>query len=247
MERSRSTIGRLLEEISWEGNARHYRQGGRGFENVLAAEVFQALDFLPRAAFLGRIVQSIQGGDPETVKLLWNEIEEARFTFLPGDIFLGGHSSSSGTARSVQPDGILESTSVYCMLEAKRIKRGAFQPEQLAREMLAVLQEAQGRQPLLLLVLPSPPPVAVCGYGRLSIHDAVSKWLEPVLQQTESEFPAMEELAGRADSVIAYTTWQSISETVAAGKASFVSGDPSVDASISRLAETVLQAIVWHT
>ena len=30
MKTSPSTLGRLLEEISWEGNARHYRQGGRG-------------------------------------------------------------------------------------------------------------------------------------------------------------------------------------------------------------------------
>jgi hypothetical protein len=33
--KSPSPLGRLLEEISWEGNARHYRYGRRGFENGL--------------------------------------------------------------------------------------------------------------------------------------------------------------------------------------------------------------------
>jgi hypothetical protein len=54
------------------------------------------------------------------------------------------------------------------MLEAKRIKRGAFMPEQLAREFLAVVQEAGDRNRLLLLVLPTPPPVHVRGHGRLA-------------------------------------------------------------------------------
>lgn len=44
-------IGRLLHEISWEGNARPYREGGRGRENVLTAEVFLVLDFLPAQLF----------------------------------------------------------------------------------------------------------------------------------------------------------------------------------------------------
>ena len=52
-----SAIDRLLDELSWEGNARKYRGGGRGLENVLTAEVFQALDFLPRDAFLGAVLR----------------------------------------------------------------------------------------------------------------------------------------------------------------------------------------------
>ncbi len=132
---SPSPLGRLLEEISWEGNARHYREGGRGFENVLTVEVFQALDFLPRARFLGRIVESVAGGGSQAAKLLSQEAELVTFSLLPGDVFLSG----PGTAQlAVQPDGIIESPSVYCVLEAKRIKRGAFQPEQLAREYLVL-------------------------------------------------------------------------------------------------------------
>ena len=58
MKVSPSITGRLLEEISWEGNARRYRRGGQGRENVLTAEVFQILDFLPRDRFLGEVIRS---------------------------------------------------------------------------------------------------------------------------------------------------------------------------------------------
>lgn len=45
-----SVLGRLLEEISWEGSrVREYRDGGRGRENVLTAEVLgHFLTFLVR-------------------------------------------------------------------------------------------------------------------------------------------------------------------------------------------------------
>jgi len=47
-----SFVGRLLEEISYEGKkVRVYRDGGLGRENVLTTEVFQALDFMPRTLF----------------------------------------------------------------------------------------------------------------------------------------------------------------------------------------------------
>lgn len=40
-----STVGKLLEELSWE-HATSYRQGDRGRENVVGAEVMMALDSL---------------------------------------------------------------------------------------------------------------------------------------------------------------------------------------------------------
>ena len=58
-----SPVGRLLEEISWEGNARPYRHGGRGRENVLTTEVFALLDWLPRQAFLGAVLAAAHGAD----------------------------------------------------------------------------------------------------------------------------------------------------------------------------------------
>ena len=58
-----SAIRRLLDEISWEGNASKYRDGGLGKETVLTAEVLQALDFLPREAFLGQVLRMAHGAD----------------------------------------------------------------------------------------------------------------------------------------------------------------------------------------
>ncbi|MBE9020222.1 hypothetical protein IQ272_29640 [Chroococcidiopsidales cyanobacterium LEGE 13417] len=47
LDKNSSVLGRLLEELSWVGSTiGSYRTGGRGLENVLTAEVFQALDFL---------------------------------------------------------------------------------------------------------------------------------------------------------------------------------------------------------
>jgi hypothetical protein len=240
---SPSLLGRLLEEISWEGNARHYREGGRGRENVLTAEVFQALDFLPRAAFLGRILESLLGGALDAVKVLSKEVEQLTFSFLPGDIFL-----DKTTEFCVQPDVVIESPSVYCLVEAKRIKPGAFQAEQLAREYLAVVQEAQdrGRQALLLLVLPENPPVAVSGYGRLEIREAIANSLTLVLLRCDHAFQPPEELLSDVSSVVAHTTWTALAQAIDAGLHEFSCGDRSVDASVLRVANAALTAIKWH-
>jgi len=234
----------LLEEISWEGNARRYREGGRGFENVLTAEVFQALDFLPRGEFFGRLVASVVGA-PDAVKKLSVEAEQLAFSLLPGDISLA-ESPAAASQLCVQPDGVIESPSVYCLLEAKRIKRGAFQPEQLAREYLAVVQEAGQRSPLLLLVLPGPPPVAVTGHGRLDLHNAIAKCLKPVLARCEHEFPAAEELLRNVGSVVAYTTWPVVEQSIKAGLQASSFTNPSVEASVTRIANSALAAIKWH-
>jgi len=50
--RANSAIGSLLDEITWEGNARVYRGGGSGRENVLTTEVFWGRGLLPRRQFL---------------------------------------------------------------------------------------------------------------------------------------------------------------------------------------------------
>lgn len=241
MKTSPSTLGRLLEEISWAGNAKPYREGGRGFENVLTAEVFQALDFLPRTEFFARVFASAGGGASRACSCLAREAEQATFGLLPGAIAL-----SENPPLLVQPDGIIQSPSVHCLVEAKRMKAGSFQPEQLARELLACLQEADGRTPLLLLVLPKPPPVSVKGHGRLPVREAVAKWLPRVLGRAEGEFPPAEELVERVDSIVAYTTWGQIAKDVEDGLEAFGSAGPSVLGSVSRIAETVREAIEWH-
>jgi hypothetical protein len=96
-------LGRLLAELSWEGtDIKSYRQGGRGYENVLTTEVLQALDFLPRATFLGSIIASLHGSGIGAVSLL-SEIEEAKILVLPGDMILSGENIRLDTERETVP------------------------------------------------------------------------------------------------------------------------------------------------
>ena len=84
-----SAIGHLLEELSWSGRKiKEIRGGGRGIENVLTAEVLQALDFLPRTAFLGAVLRETHGGATLLKDTLLAEIEQASVTVLPGSMDL---------------------------------------------------------------------------------------------------------------------------------------------------------------
>lgn len=239
-----SLIGRLLSEISWDGNARTYRDGGRGRENVLTTEVFQALDFLPRSEFLGRVIGSAEGA-LETRRVIASQIEEAVIELLPGDLFLPRKGDGSEPL-CIQPDGVIRTPDVYCLLEAKRIRSGAFQPHQLAREYLTVLREAGDRHPLLLLVLPGDPPILVRGHGRLSIEEAIARWITPLLPQLDAEFPTAEELVKRIDSSVAWVTWAAIPEGLEAALEDLHCPDASILGSMSRLVQSVRQAIDWH-
>jgi hypothetical protein len=238
-----SHIAQLLREISWEGNAKPYHQGGRGRENVLTAEVFQALDFLPRKAFLGRVLDSAKGAT-DAVKLLSREAEHAKVKLLPGDIYL-----AKKDWFSVQPDLEIISPSVYCLVEVKRIKSSSFQPQQLAREYLTAIQEAhrRGVKPVLLLVLSGAPPVAIRGMGRLGIAAAIAKYLEPVRARCrDHEFAEIEKLIDGVNSVVAYTTWARLREAVSGGTEEFSARRHSLNASVVRVASAALAAIDWH-
>lgn len=245
MSDTHSSLGRLLHEISWEGNARTYRDGGRGLENVLTFEVFQALDFLPRTPFLGRIIRNAEGGCSKTLALIADHVEHLNFRFLPGNLFLSGSESINGSL-CVQPDAILESPNAYCLLEAKRLRRGAFQPDQLAKEFVTVFREAKERSGVLLLVLPKRPPVPVKGHGTLSLRDAVARWLPAVLERAEGEFPPLDELVARIDSTVAFTTWAAVAESVIEARRTFADADQPIRNSIDRLSDAVLHAIHHH-
>lgn len=152
-----SVIGRLLEEISWEGRSvRAYRDGGRGRENVLTAEVLWPLSCLPREAFLAAVLRQAHGAEGARVKAA-EELEVAEVTLLPDQMELGPG------RLIVQPDATIVSPATYTLIEAKRIRRSSFQVGQLAREFVALMATAGDRSPLLLLFLGSPPPVQVAG------------------------------------------------------------------------------------
>ncbi len=127
-----SIIGRLLEELSWTGSLiTKYRGGGRGFENVLSTEVLQALDFLPRTAFLGSV--ALHDGAAASRQALRDEAEQADFLVLPGEMWLQAEDIPKV---QIQPDAIISTPHVYCLVEAKRIRSSSFQPRQLAREFV---------------------------------------------------------------------------------------------------------------
>ena len=115
-----SPVGRLLEEISWEGNARPYRHGGRGRENVLTTEVFALLDWLPRQAFLGAVLAAAHGADQVRSEAA-AEVEAMTVSVLPGDVH-GVRTDGAPTPWSVQPDVRLESWRATVWVEAKRIR-----------------------------------------------------------------------------------------------------------------------------
>lgn len=241
-----SVLGRLLEELSWSGKSiRQYRDGGRGFENVLTAEVLTALDFLPRSAFLGAVLRAAHGAVGARAQVA-AEIEHAELTLLPDELRLAPSGTSQQSRLVVQPDGLLVSPSCLVLLEAKRIRSSSFQVEQLAREYVALMREAAGRTPLFLLILGEPPPVAVKGRGRLSIADAVSTALPSVLDRTEGHQLTDASLMDQLPEVAAWITWAELDSVVQAQRATFQASDPSVASSIGRLTDAVSEAISRH-
>lgn len=231
-----SVIGRLLEEISWEGRrSRMYRQGGRGIENVLSAQVLQALDLLPRTAFLGRIIRDAHGADAARAQVA-GEVEDLTVAFLPEETTL-----SAGGAR-VQADALLTGPNTLVLVEAKASGRSPFQPAQLSREYLALLQQAGDRMPLMLLMLGAPPPVMVSGSGLLDPLAALAAELRAHATGT----PAMDELLQRAPGILAWTTWPDIATAVADEMAHLEIPDPSLAAAVRRTAQSLVDAVSWH-
>jgi hypothetical protein len=245
-----SVFGRAIESAHWDGIA-GTKGGGQGWEKVLTAEVFQLLDWLPRTLFLGNVLRGAVGAR-DTILRLAEEVEGLEFELNPGDRYLADEPPPGCKRLPVQPDGIMSTASVYCIVEAKRIRRGSFNPQQLTKEYLAVLKLAAkaNRRPLLLLVVAEPKggregTVPVQGRGRTGIKEEIVSHLDELLPCTELGGTAGE-LAARIDSVVAYTTWTRIDDVAALGLTKIGTGDRSIDDSVKRLAKAVRVAIDWH-
>jgi len=235
-----SIIGRLLQELSWTGELiTRYRGGGRGFENVLSAEVLQALDFLPRQAFFGAVIQAVHGASATARQLLRDEAEAAEFLVLPGEMYL---QAADIPKVQIQPDAIITSPHVHCLVEAKRIRQSSFQPRQLAREFVMAQRLADGRHPLFLLLLSGPPPVRVRGRGRLAIRDAITAELSGVFS-TGADVAQIEPLI---EDTVCWLTWAELADGIEAAKRGFTSGVPTVDTAMQRLSDAILKAVKWH-
>lgn len=163
-----SVVGRLLAEISWE-RATAYREGGRGRENVLVAEVLMALDF------------------------------------LPGDMPL-----STGPSEG------------------------------------SPLVHSAGRMPVVFL-LGVTPPVLVRGKGRLPLKGAAGLGLESVLVQSGNGHLVGNELLNDLDQVFCWISWAEVDTAIRRQMATFRTDDPSVAASVQRLATSITSALAWHS
>lgn len=235
-----SVIGRLLEEISWEGRqVARYRHGGAGRENVLTAEVLQALDFLPRDEFLGEVLRAGHGAVEARTRIA-AATEALNVVVLPEETRLGV------IGPVVQPDAVLESEQAFVLVEAKRILRSSFQLEQLAREYLALMQQAGDRTPLLLLLLGDGPTVRVASRGRLQIDEAVRLTLSEVHARTQSPLD-LAELEARLPERLAWITWAEVRDVVARRVTTVTGCHPSMAGTVQRLASTLLHAIDRHS
>jgi hypothetical protein len=242
-----SVLRRLLAELSWAGaTIRAYRDGGHGYENVLTAEVLQALDFLPRRRFLGQVLQSATGAD-ESRRLLVEEIEEAAVTLLPGSQHLIPSGAHHRYRLPVQPDGIIKGPRTYTIVEAKRIHASSFKPEQLAREYVLALRDAGECRPLLLLMLGEAPPVHVAGRGRLGIEEGISLHLKSVLTRAENHSFSFAEAHARIPEVVCWITWAEIARVVQNQLQHPDGHDESVNRCIQRLCTTISEAVSWHS
>lgn len=236
-----SMLGRLLEELSWEGsNIRHYRRGGRGRENVLTAEVFAPLSYLPRSLFLAPVLRSAQGA-AAVLQQAASEAEHASITLLPEQSWL----SHGGTV--VQPDGLITTPSCRGLIEAKGMSRSAFQPEQLAREYICAVRDAGSRLPLLLLVLPNEPPVPVKKHGLLSIEDAIGTHLQSVLARTTGLAGTAAVLMERVAETVAWITWPEVQDVVRKVEIENAALPSGIGATIERLRSDLVRAIDWHS
>lgn len=245
-EDNESVLGQLLKELSWEGRSvRKYRHGGLGAENVLTAEVLMGLDFLPRQAFLGAVVAGAHGSEAAR-RALREEIEEAVITFLPPEIVLNPRGPSRGEQLIVQPDGVIISPSCSVLVEAKRIRRSSFQPEQLAREYVALTRDAGSRIPLLLLLLGAQPPVSIAGAGRMEIEEVIALHLPSVYERTADHPWSRATLLDRLPTAYAWITWQELGGIVTNQANRARPDNASVAATIDRLAASITRSIWRH-
>ena len=244
-----SPIGKMLADISWEGRlvAKKYRDGGQGKENVLTTEIFLALQFLPRFPFVEEVAKTFVSEAGDSRFLSQSEIESAEFVVFPsGNFALRPSARTHQQAIDVQIDAIIQTESSTVFVEAKRIGKGSFQEEQLARTFLVALRESGSRRPRVLFIPGADPPVLAKGIGRVSIKEGILARLAEVYSKTEGLNFSLEEAAARIDQCVAWTTWPRVSSAIEAANSSYSNQDQSTANSVSRIARYLVEATAWH-
>lgn len=246
----RSPLTRVLSGVSWEGRKVNskYRDGGRGIEEVLTAEVFQALEFLPRYPFIEEVAKHITRlGEDQSPFIKLDELESAKFEVSPGGGLSLRPSAETHQQRiEVQFDALITTNRSNIYVEAKRIGRSSFQEEQLARTFLIALRESNKRLGKVLLILADPPPVLIKKQGRKSIEDGILHNLDSVYLKTEGITRTLEEVQSKISSTVAYITWQDISRAIEAAYVRYRNNDSSTAAAVERICQSLIQSIHWH-
>lgn len=228
--------------MSWEGsNVKRYRDGGRGMENPLTAEVFQGLSYLPLGLFFGEVLRCAHGADQTRIAAA-NEAERADLDVLPGSLLL------PALKIDVQPDVWVTGPSVQLLVEAKGFRKGAmFNVEQLPRELLCLRAYSGNRTPLLLLILTTPPPIKIAGSGRHEVGAGVAVGLESLCARAGMSAQDYEALLASIPFCVAWITWSEIYTIVMRQKTALSGLPSSIAAALLRTADGVAQAIKWHS
>ena len=80
----------------------------------------------------------------------------------------------------------------------------------------------------------------------MSLEDAISSEIDSVLLRANNEGLAMEGLVEGIPDVFCWITWSELSAVIGSQAADFATADPSVDASVQRLAKSLCSSIAWH-
>jgi hypothetical protein len=91
------------------------------------------------------------------------------------------------------------------------------------------------------------PPVAVRGYGRMGIEDAISLHLHSVLERTEDHDLDESSLRESVPEVLSWITWQELGSVVTKQRGIFCSDNPSANATVSRLADSLTNSVARHS
>ena len=236
-----SVIGRLLEEISWEGaSVRGYRLGGRGRENVLTAEIFLPLGYLPRRAFLGEVLRVAHGADEARAAVI-RDIEPAVLTLLPDETVL------PPTGIVVQPDATLVSVSTHVLVEAKRIRASSFSGGATSAGVPGPGSRRWAADAIAACRSRLATPVRLAGHaGRVALQEAVTLHLGTVYNRVDGVPLDLDEMTRRLPETLAWITWSEIQQTVACQAGRCANLDQELASTIRRLSASVTTAIDWH-
>ena len=133
-------------------------------EDLLTADVWGAIKYLPRVPYLQAVLRTIAASNPDAVELhrhlptMLAEAVDFKFSFWPR------YATPESLGGSVtEPDVELSSASTLLLIESKW--NSGFGDRQVERELLAAVSSAEGRQCFLLLLTSGlrPPTFPVAG------------------------------------------------------------------------------------